>query len=455
MGKTENIKKFIIDIVELFDRTVTLDKQTNIYTNDIDNLYPNRLELIERNSKTANSCSNKLGQYIFGLGFENPDKKINSRNGKTINLNDALQMVVKSVKTNRGAFIHLNYDAENKVNYFDVLDFKKCRTSKVDYQGYPGVIVYKDWKTKKSIFSFGKDEDEYQWFYPFNKKNITAQRVKDLKLKKIKSPELADGVKQYRGQVLFYSLDKNSIYPFAWLTGQAVNDADSEYRLSLYRNNSIRKGFQDKTLFILNGFDEETKKEFDKESREWLGAENSGSIFTFSTPEFVENPDKIIVPVQLKSSYDSKKFEFDEKGFEDSIAKCYLDIPKILINDREGGIFGTSSSALEEAQKIYSKGTRFIREDLVNLFKEIFEIEENTILPLVNEEDSKDSPESIRLKSQAELKSSVGGVTTLVDIVKTVNIGEISRDSATEILVEIYGITQEKAIKILDQKTNL
>lgn len=441
MSTTQKFKKFAISLVELFDRTVALDKNTNVYLNDIDNLYPNRMEIAEKNSKTANSCANKLGQYIFGQGFQNPELKVNGRGGAELTLNDCLALVVNSVKTHRAAFIHLNYDIEGKVNYFDVLDYKKCRISKIDHFGYSGNVVYKDWAKKDSIFNF--NEKNVQWFYPYNPKNVQAQREKDTP-----NPKTAeDIIRNYRGQVLFFNLDPTNIYPYSWLIGQAVLDADSEYRLSLYRNNSIRKGFQDKTMFILNGFDKKTKEDFDKDSRAWLGAENSGSIFTFNTSEYVDNPEKLIVPIQLKSSYDSKKFEKDEEAFEDSISKCYLDIPKVLIDDRNGGVFGTSGSAIEEAQKLYSKGTKSIREKLEGLFKTIFDIE-NVIVPIVPESDI-DGADQTRLQSQATLKGSVGGVTALLDVIKAVNANEISAESAVEIIKEIYGVSEELALKML------
>lgn len=373
----EKNSKYLIGIVDLFDRILPFSKEEKVYKNDVDNLYPNRIEITEKNSTTANSCSNKLGQYIFGKGFTTNDVLVKNKKGQKINLNDCLQMVVDSVKTHRGAFIHLNYDIEGKVNYFDVLDYKKCRIAKEDNNGYSGNIIYKDWTEKKGMF----DKKEDVWFYPYNPLNINAQRKKDTP----KSEKIEDLIRNYRGQVLFFSLDNSNVYPYAWLSGQSVYDADSEFRLSLYRNNSIRKGFQDKTMFILNGLDEDTKKDFEKEVKGWLGAENSGSVFLFGTQEFLENPEKVIVPIQLKSSYDSKKFEFDEKAFEDSIRKSYLQIPKILINDNDGGIFGSSATALDEAQRIYSNETNFLRVKIAETFKTIFRID-LSIIPLIEQQ---------------------------------------------------------------------
>ena len=285
-----------------------------------------------------------------------------------------------------------------------------------------------------------------QWFYPYNKNTINDQRKKDANSKKTE-----DLIRNYRGQVLFLSLEENEIYPYAWLNGQSVYDANSEFQLALYRNNSIRKGFQDKTMFILNGLDPETKREFDKNCQNWLGAEESGSLFTFGLSEYIENPEKIIVPIQLKSSYDSKKFETDEVAFEDSIAKCYLDIPKVLINPNSGGIFGASGETMKEAQKLYSRGCDFIRIKIEKTFMDIFEIENLRIIPLIEEEvaEDKDNAELIRLNAQSELKGSVGGVTALMELVKAVNLNEIPVSNAIEIVKEIYGISEELASKML------
>jgi hypothetical protein len=435
--------KFLINIVELFDRVLPFNKEDGIYKNDIDNLYPNRIEITEKNSTTANSCSNKLGQYIYGKGFANNSTSVKNKKGEPITSNDCLQLVVNSIKTHRGAFIHLNYDFENKVNYFDVLDYKKCRISKEDMHGYSGNIIYKDWNQKTSNFSVSKKKDLF--FYPYNPLNVNAQR----KVDSPKSEQVEELIRNYRGQVLFLSLDNSNVYPYAWLSGQSVYDADSEFRLALYRNGSIRKGFQDKTMFIANGMDKETGIAFDKEVQKWLGAENAGSVFVFKTQEFLENPEKVIVPIQLKSSYDSKKFELDEKAFENSIRKSYLQIPKILINDNDGGIFGTSGEALQEAQRIYSNETAFIREKISETFGRIFGIE-NSILPLIESTvTTLDNADQIRLKSQAELKSTVGGVTKLIELQQSVSQGFTDKNSAITIVEEFYGISEELASEMI------
>ncbi len=64
----DNLAKFTAKFVEIYNRIIPQRKECDfdIYLNDVDNLYPDRLEAIERNSVTALSCSNKLGNFIFG-----------------------------------------------------------------------------------------------------------------------------------------------------------------------------------------------------------------------------------------------------------------------------------------------------------------------------------------------------------------------------------------------------
>lgn len=362
----KKLGKYFASIIELFDRTIKPTGDKDIYENDVDNLYPNRVELIEKNSVTAISASGKLKSFIIGKGFI--DQSLNEmivNIPKKINGYQFLDKVSNSLKTHRAAFIHVNYDMDGKVNYLDVLPYKKCRKSKEDDLDKEGLIYYKDWKeSEKKGFSTAKSEKGLNWFYPYNPNNkiILDQRKRDIKERGIKEPKLEDLITEYRGQVYFLTLDDDEVYPTAWLH-PAYNDCDSEFRLSLYRNSGFRNGFLDKTIVIPNGLDEETSEDLENEMRKWLGSENSSSLFMFSPDSPVENPEKLFTTITLKGSYDSKRFELDEKSIANNIRKAYLTIPKILI-DPEDNFFGSSGEAFKEAVKYYNNETLFIREKI-------------------------------------------------------------------------------------------
>lgn len=377
--------------VELWSRVIGVSKIDNIYNNDSDNLYPNRVELVERNSVTALAASGKMKSFIIGQGFK--DKALNEvivNHAKGVNGYRLLDQIASSLKTHRGAFIHVNYDIEGNVNYLDVLDFKKCRISKEDSLGYPGKIFYRNWEkdsTKFDIKISKSDKKGDRWFYPFNPDNkiILSQRKNDVR----KNGEVEDLVEDYRGQVYFLNLDDKEVYPYAWVH-PAYNDADNEYRIGLYRNTNLRNGFLGKTIVVANGVDKEDQSEFEESVKDWMGVENSGSVMVIAPEDMVDDPSKVIHTIELKSNYDSKRFVEDEKAVANNIRKAYLSIPKILI-DPEDSFFGSSGEAFKEAIEYYNKETLFIRERVSYAIEQIFsrhkEISSKdfTILPLGKE----------------------------------------------------------------------
>lgn len=450
-----NLAKFTAKFVEIYNRLIPQRKECDydIYLNDVDNLYPDRLEAIERNSVTALSCSNKLGNFIFGKGFENNfASEINTRKNQKITLNRCLLDVTNSLKTHKAVYIHLNYDIEGKVNYFDVLEYKKCRKVKEDDYGNEGIVIYKDWSKVEKRFSFitERKSKKNKWFYPYNPENVNPQRQKDNPKGDIKTQ-----IVNYRGQVLYYSLDdRNQIYANGWLNAQAMNDADSEFRMSLYHNNNIRLGFIDKTILITNGLDPDSEAQFQKDFYEWLGTENAGGVYHINTPYQVEDIKSTISVETVASSYDPKKFKEVLEDIKNNIRSCYLQIPKILIDDKDGGVFGNSGEAIEQATKVYNSETAPIRYEIEDLFKKIFDIEFR-IIPIIQEEVSTDVGDELRLKSQAELKGSVGGVSALIELQKSVSEGFTERESAIEIIKEIYGISADLAEKMIGEPKDI
>ncbi len=270
---------------------------------------------------------------------------------------------------------------DGEVNYLDVLDYKKCRISREDSTGHPGKIYYHDWEGEKK---FDRGDIKCRWFYPFNKDAdiINDQRAKDAKARKDDSIEGL--VRSYRGQVFFLNLDHTEVYPFAWIH-PAYNDADNEYRISLYRNTNLRSGFLNKTMIIPNGLDEESQELFDEAVRGWLGAENSSSVFVFKPKEDVQDLDNLIKTIELKGTYDSKRFEKDEESIANNIRKSYLSIPKILI-DPEDSFVGSSGEAFREAIKYYNKETLGVRENIAYMMDKFYDGGNFTIKELGEDE---------------------------------------------------------------------
>src|SRR5690606_10411143 len=213
-----------------------------------------------------------------------------------------LTKVANSIKTQKGVYVHVNYDINGNVNYLDVLPFKKCRVSKEDDKDNAGKIYYKDWDAKQS--GFNNKASKPMFYYPFNpdKRVIMDQRKADVKNDGIKDPQVENLVTSYRGQVFFLNLDEENVYPFAWLN-PAYNDCDTEFRLGVYRNAGFRNGFLDKTILIANGLDEESAKGFSEDLKKWLGSENSSSVYMMAPTESTLPLEQIIHQITLKGGY--------------------------------------------------------------------------------------------------------------------------------------------------------
>lgn len=449
--------KFVATLVELFNREIKVAGNDDIYQNDIDNLYPNRVELVERNSVTALSASNKLKSFIVGKGFANKEFNemiVNPK--KDIKGYQFLNMVAHSLKTQRGVFIHVNYDIDGNTNYLDVLPYKKCRVSKEDDKGNEGRVFYKNWeKTEK----FNAKKTDCKWFYPFNSDNevILSQRERDARENKKSDFTIEDLVTDYRGQVFFLKLDYNEVYPFAWVD-PVYNDADSEFRIALYRNGNLRNGFLDKTMIIPNGIDVESQEGFANDVKNWLGAENSSTVFLFTPDSQIDDPSKIIHTISLKGNYDSKRFELDEKAIANNIRKAYLSIPRLLI-EAEDGVFSSSGEAFVQAIEYYNKETLFIREAIAYMMDKFYdgdftiaELGSEDLQPVVEGEEtpkpkSEVSPET--LAAQAALKGSVGGVQGILAIQASYSSQLTTLESAVTILTEIFGFTRDIALSLL------
>ena len=77
-------------IIELHTReieAISRDKRKNVYTNGIDDNYPERIELIINNSVTAKMSANKMASFIIGKGFVDKSLNIKILNKKHINHN--------------------------------------------------------------------------------------------------------------------------------------------------------------------------------------------------------------------------------------------------------------------------------------------------------------------------------------------------------------------------------
>lgn len=369
-------------IIELFSRVIKAvenKKDFDVYHNDIDNLYPNRIERIVNNSPTAKRASKIMAKYISGKGLMDESQDVIVNEDKNYKLSKVISLAAIDRAEQGGFWIHVGFgiDAEGenviiKRTSLDLLDYSKCRKAVEDDENNLGKIIYKDYCKEKKLFSASKDDDS-KWFYPynFNQEVIKAQIESDYKTRKyIKSiPEdvtILEMLPYYRGQVYYYNSTPQ--YKYALSPADVVyNDCDSEYRISLYLNSEVRLGFMGKTAVLTQGLDVEVADQIKEDIANWLGAENSNGVYHLDFAS-VDDIDKVMKIIQVKGQYDEKMFADTRKALQSNILGAFNSVPEILVLSASGALFGTSGEAYEQAKIFYNEQTEEERWELSDAF---------------------------------------------------------------------------------------
>lgn len=153
---------------------------------------------------------------------------------------------------------------------------------------------------------------------------------------------------------------------------------------------------------------------------------------------------------------DAAMFESVESSAINNILMAYNNLPVSLVKSPAAAMFGTSGEGLKVARQMYQENTtteRMIVENVINKFtsqlKQFEALEPLVITPLITEEIDENAADADKVKAQANLKGSVGGVTALLQMQQSVSEGITDLSAAIEIVKEIYGIEEVKARAML------
>lgn len=375
-----NAKNIRAGLVELWARVVRVDDKdaNNIYINGENNAYPNEVERVINNSPTASRCARLMAKYIAGAGVLDKDgvllkyrelPVVNPKNN--LKITDIISAAGRSISYQYGVFFHIGYALEVegetsvvKQSTIEVLDYSRCRISKEDTEENPGKIYFKDFEVKKSKFSAGSTSSDLDWFYPYNPNEavVMAQIAKDAEDKGAATGNIAEDIKHYRGQVFYLNLTPEYVYSIS-PADSVYNEADTEYRISLYSNKQVRSGFLGKTAVITAGLDPEDSEDIKKDLADWLGAENSDNMYHLELEETADL-DKVFKIIQVKGQYDEKMFSETNTRIRKNIFGAFNNIPEGLVLSADGAMFGTNSETYKEMKIFYSEQTEEEREKL-------------------------------------------------------------------------------------------
>ncbi|MNK21302.1 hypothetical protein D3C87_395560 [compost metagenome] len=340
-------------LIDVWKRLTPWNKSADVYANDTDNAYPERMDRLINNSVTAKSAASIMVQYLIGKGYGIDVDNLIINKEQNLKLIDFADDVADDIVKQRGVFIHVNWNALYQISDFSVIPFEWCRIGKTDSNDYTGKIaVCKEWlKPKKA---------DIQLIDVFNprKKIIDAQ------------VEKAGGWEKYKGQVLFVNMDTKLLYPLSRIDSVA-EDCDSEAQASVYKNRLLRKGFFGNTLVVTRPLvgdglepgsialmDAESERErFQQAIKDSLGAQNTGGVLCLEMDFAGEKLEDAILIKQIESKIDDKLFNYTETSVRENILVAFNNLPAGLIKTNEASLFGNSGEAIREMKRTYWENT--------------------------------------------------------------------------------------------------
>lgn len=358
-------------LIDVWKRLTPWSKSADVYANDTDNAYPERMDRLINNSVTAKSAASIMVQYLIGKGYGPENDNLIINKDKNLKLIDFADDVADDLVKQRGVFIHLNWNALYKISDFSVIPFEWCRIGRTDSNDYSGKIaVCKEWlKPKKT---------DIQLIDVFNprKKVIDAQ------------VEKAGGWEHYKGQVLFVNMDTKLLYPLSRIDS-VTEDCDSEAQASVYKNRLLRKGFFGNTLVVTRplvgeGLDdkalldaESEREQFQKAIKDSLGAENTGGVLCLEMDFAGEKLEDSILIKQIESKIDDKLFDYTETSVRENILVAFNNLPSGLVKTNESALFSNSGEAIREMKRTYWENTTKERNLLTSVINQLLTHSEN------------------------------------------------------------------------------
>ncbi|MFP9114931.1 hypothetical protein ACLI1A_13425 [Flavobacterium sp. RHBU_3] len=353
--------------VDIWKRLTPWSKSADVYANDVDNAYPERMDRLINNSVTAKSAAAIMVQYLIGKGYGPENDCIVVNKQKNLRLIDFADDVADDLVKQRGVFIHINYNALYQIADVSVLPYEWCRMGKKDSTDYSGkVAVCKEWLKPK------RSEIELIDVYNPRKAVIDAQ------------VEAAGGWDQYKGQVLFVNMDTKLIYPLSRIDAVA-EDCDSEAQAGIYKNRLLRRGFFGNTLVVTRplvggGLEpgshayreaEDEREAFQKAIKDSLGAENTGGVLCLEMDFSGEKLEDAILIKQIESKIDDELFNYTETSVRENILVAFNNLPSGLVKTNDSALFGNSGEAIREMKRTYWENTSKDRNLLTRLLNRL------------------------------------------------------------------------------------
>lgn len=336
-----------------------------------DNLYPQNIVDITNASGTAKLCLSRYEKFVEGYGFNNEvfsEWKVN-RDGAT--MDDLLKSVAGDITRFGGFALQINYNVLGQVTEVNYLPFEQCRLEETDDAGVVShILTHADWKGEKT--KNGKrlfvTESNIIRFPVFNPDPMVV----------MKQIENCGGIENYKGQVLWLSMDGKFQYPIP-IYDAVITEISTDEGLGNIKYRNVRNNFLVSCMLVTkkglphvddNGVEVEQKMISDEDLRQFQGDTRGSKIMVVELENDEDEPKVVPFPAR---NFDKEFTVTDESVVE----RIYSQFHQELFYSIRIGKLGFSGAVMRDAYEYYAgevtNEQRFIERAFSMLFANWFD----------------------------------------------------------------------------------
>lgn len=400
-----------------------------IQTFDIDNAYPQRTDIYIDGSPRAKQCVGVLERFVRGAGLKDEVFYKSVINSKGLTVDKLNRKLSSDLARHNGFAIHFKYNGLGQKIEATPIRFKEFRLPIPAEDGtITHVLHHPDWG-REIWKNFRKDKiTKYPLFN--DNPDVVIQQMID-----------AGGISNYKGQVLWFSIDEGK-YPLSSIDS-VKEDVISDNEAMIYRLGNITTSFMNHTAVITDEMSNSTeRKEFNDNLNKFQGARSGRKVIhiekkseeqTFEVKHF-DHP-----------TASDKEFEYTEKSVSENIRKPFM-TPPVLLGDLVSGKMGTATE-IQDAHLSYNAHTYDYRLILEETYTKIFSnwatdinpSKDYSIIPLSFETGNENQP-MIQTLPQ-------GSSVSLQALLDNTTIDPAAKKNR---LIVIYGFTQDQANAVIE-----
>ena len=336
-----------------------------------DNLYPQRMYDLIRSSANGGTCLERFQTFIEGNGLNNTDFSEYECNRQGQTVDDIYHLIAQDMALFHGFALHVNYNMMCEIVELHHVPFMQCRLEEESVDGkVVHILIHPDWSGKKT--RKGKkievSKSNLKKIFTFNprKEVVMAQIV------------ASGGIENYRGQILWFSMDGKWDYPVP-IYDKVVTALSSDEGLDNVKYRNTRNNFLTAGMLVHKkgqtlGIDPETGKQLEKKDESdvseslnvFQGDENACAIMDV-TVESDEDEPKF---VRFQATNFDGSFKSTEESVTSRIYAAFGQEPWYRIRF---GSLGFSSDILSDAYEYYNSYVSKERRAISRALKRVFD----------------------------------------------------------------------------------